>query len=280
MEAMDGGYEHEVWAPHPRLRPYVTSYTGYRVSGIEPGTHAGLPSASLTVIVAFDEPLSVGMASDGSDQDKYWAMLGGLHASPAHVRHQGSQYGVQLAITPRGAAALFGLPAAELAKQIAHLDQIRPDLAVELIDRLSTASTWRARWAALDDLFLRVLQVDAALPAELEKAWALLRASHGAASVDALAHEVGWSRRHFTNKFRDTFGLTPKVMGRVLRFERAQRMMRLPTRPSLSSVAAACGYADQAHMTREWQEFAGASPAAWIRDEALQPAVENDIEPT
>ena len=41
--------------PNPRLRPFVANYTGYRMAGFEPGTHAGLPSGTLTMIVAFDE---------------------------------------------------------------------------------------------------------------------------------------------------------------------------------------------------------------------------------
>ena len=35
------------------------------------------------------------------------------------------------------------------------------------------------------------------------------------------------------------------------------------------SVAHVCGYADQAHMTRDWNEFAGSSPTDWMTDEIL-----------
>ncbi len=255
-------------APHPRLRPFITSYQGYRVSGLRPGTHAGLPSSSLTFIVAFDDPLDLARAPDGST-DSYWAMVAGLHRRPALVRHEGRQHGVQLAITPRGASALFGVPAAALASTAVHLDQLVPVFADELIERLSNAASWRARFAVLDDVFLRVLNHDRELPAELEQAWQALTVVHGARNLDDLAREIGWSRRHLTERFRDTFGMTPKVMARILRFERAQQMMRLPTAPSLSSVAAACGYADQAHMTREWTEFAGEPPTAWLQDELL-----------
>ena len=58
-------------------------------------------------------------------------------------------------------------------------------------------------------------------------------------------------------------------MSRVLRFERAKGLIQAPTRPSLSGVAAACGYADQAHLTREWSVFAGSSPTRWMRDDTL-----------
>ncbi len=263
--------------PHPRLRPFVTQYQGYRFDGLDPGVHAGLPGRTMTMIIAFDEPLDVATAADDSDRDVYWAMLAGLHRTPALVRHPGRQHGLQLNLTPRGAAALFGVPARDLATTVNHLDDIVPAFAGELIDRLSATESWRTRFAVLDEMLLRVLRLDRQLPAELERAWGLLCATNGNTAIDLVAAEVGWSRRHLTSRFKATFGLTPKVMAQILRFERAQQLLQLPTRPSLSSVAVACGYADQAHMTREWNVFAGASPTVWMTDQLL-PFAQDDAD--
>lgn len=261
--------EHETRQPHPRLRPFVSEYVGYRMTGLAPGVHAGLPSSSLTMIIAFDDPLDVVDGHRPEHRDDYWAMLAGLHSRPAQVHHPGRQHGIQLNVTPRGASALFAAPAAALARNVEHLDAVSPAFAPELVERVSLARSWRARWAILDEIFLRVLDLDRPMPGELEQAWAIMRRTHGAVPVSELAEAAGWSRRHFTKQFAAHYGLAPKTMSRVLRFERAQRMVRLPTRPSLGSVAAACGYADQAHMTRDWTEFAGAAPTQWLTDEIL-----------
>lgn len=261
--------EYETREPHPRLRPFVEQYVGYRMSGLAPGVHAGLPSSSLTMIIAFDDPLDVVDGHRPEHRDIYWGMLAGLHSQPARVHHPGRQHGIQLNVTPRGANALFAAPAASLAHTVAHLDAVVPSWAGELVERATIARSWQARWSILDEIFLRVLDLDRPMPCELEEAWATMRRTHGATTVSDLAEIAGWSRRHFTKQFTAHYGLTPKTMSRVLRFERAQRMVRLPTRPSLGSVAAACGYADQAHMTRDWTEFAGAAPTQWLTDEIL-----------
>ena len=266
---------YEVGVPHPRLRPYISEYTGYRIDGIRPGVHAGLPSRTLTFIVAFDDPLDVALG-DG-DRDTYWAMLGGLHRRPATVRHDGRQHGVQLGITPDGCSALFGVPAAAIASTVVHLDQVGVAFADELVHRLSAARTWRARWAALDDVLLRGMCDGRRSPPEIEHAWSILLSSHGQSTVAQLAAEVGWSRRHLAGRFRAAFGLSPKTMARVLRFERAQQMLRLPTRPSLSGVAYACGYADQAHLTRDFREFAGAPPTEWMTDPTIPILQDGDV---
>jgi AraC-like DNA-binding protein len=50
----------------------------------------------------------------------------------------------------------------------------------------------------------------------------------------------------------------------VIRFDRAVRVLRAPGSPSLWAVAFDCGYADQAHLNRDFREFAGTSPTAFV----------------
>ena len=259
--------------PPPALRPYVSSYTGYRYQGFEPGTHQGLPSRSLTFIVAFDEPLELAAMPDPAQRPGHFvALVSGLHAHAATIRHDGNQHGVQLGITPAGARALLGRPASELATAVVGLDEVWGRRAGELVERLSEAPGWAERFAVIDDVFGRALAAAPRLaeaPDEVAYAWDRLAATAGAAAVTSVAREAGWSRRHLSERFRTEYGLPPKVMARVFRFERARMMLQRPAAPSLARVAAECGYADQAHLTREWRDLAGASPSAWMSSERL-----------
>lgn len=130
---------------------------------------------------------------------------------------------------------------------------------------LLAANTWRWRFAILDRAFLAKCN-PASLQPEIAWAWRRLENSHGSVPVQRLADEIGWSRQHFSARFRDAIGVTPKSAARVFRFERACRLI-MDQRPSLAHVAASCGYFDQAHMTREWNALAGCSPRAWIAGE-------------
>jgi AraC-like DNA-binding protein len=47
----------------------------------------------------------------------------------------------------------------------------------------------------------------------------------------------------------------------VLRFRRAAALLRRADSGTISDVAAACGYADHAHLTREFGELAGCTPS-------------------
>ena len=281
--AVDQIAEGVVHRPPALLQPYVESYVGYRYAGFPPGEHVGLPSRHLTFVISFDQRLELSRLPDGREElMTFDALLGGLHTSPALIRHDGTQHGIQLQVTPAGARGLFGLPAAELARAVVPLDAIWGPLAGELLDRLAGAADWPARFAVVDGVLLRALAARVEIPSgarrETTAAWDRLTASAGRVEVATLAAEVGWSRRHLADRFAAEYGVGPKAMARVLRFERARSMVARPDRPTLADVAAACGYADQAHMVHEWNSLAGSSPTGWLESEVL-PFLQDDEHP-
>jgi transcriptional regulator GlxA family with amidase domain len=89
--------------------------------------------------------------------------------------------------------------------------------------------------------------------------------------VAELARETGWSARHLDNRFRAEIGLTPKAAARVIRFDRARRMLMRRVGaggpPALADLAAAGGYYDQAHLAREFRGLAGVPPSRWLAEE-------------
>lgn len=260
--------------PHELLAPYVSGYTGYRLTGFAPGEHKGLPSRHLTFIVQFDAPLQLVMDPGGrAEVQQFDALLSGLHTRPAVIRHDGTQHGVQLHLTPAGARALFGFPAGEVAADAVALEDAWGATGRELVDRLATVTTWPERFAVLDSVLLRAAAGRAEVPSaarpETTEAWRQLVATDGRIDVRSLADQVGWSRRHLTGQFTAEFGFGPKEMARVLRFERSKQLFTRPGHATLATIAAECGYADQAHMAREWRGFAGASPTRWLAGEQL-----------
>jgi AraC-like DNA-binding protein len=130
---------------------------------------------------------------------------------------------------------------------------------------LHEAPTWDARFDVLDREILA--RVAAATPPKREIAWVWERLTRTAGNVPIarLAGDLGLSSRHLARQFRIEFGLRPKTYGRVMRFNRAVRLMSQDDAALLADVAARAGYFDQAHFVREVQAFAGVPPRA-LRD--------------
>ena len=254
----------------PALRESVAWYSGYRQAGLPPALHRGLPSPYLTLIFTLDDPLTLLRHPDPRQAPgDYSTLLGGLHTTPALIAHEGSQSGIEVALAPLGARTLLGLPAGELAGLDLPADAVLGRLAAEIQERVQAAPSWQRRFQVLDELLLRQAQLaraPARTPApEVARAWRVLLSSGGTAPAAALAAEVGWSGRHLADRFQEHIGLTPKSAARVVRFDRARRM--LPGRQRLADVAATCGYYDQAHLSREFHALAGCSPSDWLAAE-------------
>jgi AraC-like DNA-binding protein len=116
----------------------------------------------------------------------------------------------------------------------------------------STAAPERARWPRL-----------AAGPRpspEVAWAWERLVASGGAMPIGQLAKEVGWSHKHLIAKFRQQVGLRPKTAARLIRFDRVLGRLDECRGLDWGVVAREAGYADQAHLIREFKQFTGATP--------------------
>jgi AraC-like DNA-binding protein len=265
--------------PGPRVRSFVERYIGYRMTGAAPAAHRGLPSGHMTFIVSIGHPIDVvQQTSDAQAPRTYRSVLSGLHATPALIAHDGNQEGVAVELTPIGSRVLFGLPSGALWDLTLELEEVAGSIGDELWERLQDAAGWRERFAACDAVLAHLAGRDET-PAALADCWQALATSHGQLPIDRLAREVGYSRQHLARRFREEFGLGPKLAARIIRFERVTRMLRAtPSYLSLAQVAATCGYADQSHLARDFTALAGCSPTRWLRDEEL-PILQDEASP-
>lgn len=89
-------------------------------------------------------------------------------------------------------------------------------------------------------------------------------ALNGRIALADAARQARLSAGYFSRCFRRSFGLTFSQFVARERIERAVRLMA--TSPSsLSAIALACGFADQAHFTRTFGAVTGSTPGRWRR---------------
>ncbi|WP_019818389.1 AraC family transcriptional regulator [Saccharomonospora saliphila] len=259
---------HYVRAPDPALRRVVTRYIGY--AGYPPAStvHRGLPTGHATLVVSLDDPVPlVGMPRADRAPVTARGLVGGLALAPVLIGRDRPQAGVQVQLEPLGLRALLGVGAAELCEDVVALGDLgAPGLAL-LADQVAEAPDWPSTFAAVDAALRAHLREVAEPPPEVGWAWQRLTRSAGTVRVEALAREVGWSRRHLADRFRAATGVSPKQAARILRFERAGRLLRQDRRIDLAGLAVACGYSDQAHLSHEWRTLAGCSPRTWLTEE-------------
>ncbi len=205
----------------------------------------------------------------GLDPANPVAVIQGPTTEPTVIDSATQRLAVGVALRPGGLAALTGESASEFVDRRVPVAGAL-DLDVDgLIEAVRAEIEHGSRPRALERALDRQLgTVDRAPAATVRHAAARLAVGAGVAEV---CDDVGLGRSAFVGLFRSEVGVTPKLYSRLQRFEAAVARVRSGEAASLATVANVSGYADQAHMTREFSELAGRSPGQLHRDGSLAP---------
>lgn len=283
-------------AADPRLRAYVHGYFASSSTLRVEIQERHLPSLEVPLLVNFGAPHFELDAANGRSITHDGAWVVGLHARHQITRAVGERHFMVVRFTPIGAHLFLRLPMHLIANGAIDLEQIDPALARTLEHSLSRARTWAERFAAMEALIARRIantemftKVCTKMSGAVPLAWRRLVSSDGRIALGALADELDCSHRTLIARFRTCVGLSPKTVARLLRFNRVVRALdrSSPARANESvgkpyiesaqpgeqrmvpihwaDIATDCGYFDQAHLIKDFREFAGSTPDAFLK---------------
>ena len=250
-----------VWRPPSGpLRGVAARLSGYREAGA-PAAMTEPASLAVPLIIGFGS--AFGIALGGGAGERWTSLMAGLHPGPVAVRSDGAAACVQLDLTPLGAVRLLGGAAAEMAGRMAPIEDALGRDARDLPGRLAEARGWPERLDLLERFVAERLRHEPS--PTVAAAFGRLAAAGGDLSVTTLADELGVSRTGLSRRFTAEIGVGPKAAARVMRFTRARHLARGGRGAGWADLAVRCGYADQAHLVREFRRLGGETPGAWLR---------------
>lgn len=164
---------------------------------------------------------------------------------------------VQVVLKPTALHRLFGEPA--LCDDLRYVESI--DAARPLLDAIGSASESAEIAGLLCRLIGALLDRSSFEPDPLvEDCVERLRSDRPSATVRDLIRPYGISERQFEKRFLRAVGLPAKQYLRLLRVNRALRMMAGRKRERLIDIALDLDYYDQSHFIREIREFSWLTP--------------------
>jgi AraC-like DNA-binding protein len=242
-------------SPSARLRRYVECYWWQSRAGTS--DYVVLPDGCADILLSRSGGEPIGLSTVG------------LMTTPMKARGAPAQSFFGVRFRP-GMASSF-IPGAELlTDEIRPLDDLMGSAARRMFERLAESRSLEEMGGLMDRL-LRPLD-----PPDIgdRVLWQLESAD---VSLDQVIARSGLSVRHFRRLCLERTGVSPKYLSRILRFRKAaQRMEAVASsgqhnlaqhfaQPSWADFAVACGYYDQAHFIREFQEFAGCTPGRFLQ---------------
>ncbi len=254
-------------APAAPMAPFVRQCNAYAEHNTEFLRRRELPSGLAVLVFNLGHELRVEHPHETQTAFAVGsAFYSGPSATYAVTETDGAQQGAQVMLTLSGARRLLGRPLGDIGDRLTDpADLLGAATAREITGLLMEAQSQAHRLAILEQAMASRFAPGPAAPRDLEWAWTRLQSSAGRVRIGALAAELGCSRKHLTVRFHHEFGIPPKLLARILRFDRAMRLLTQEPLSGWADLAAACGYADQAHLAREFHDFTGSPPAAFLR---------------
>jgi AraC-like DNA-binding protein len=259
------------YTPAPPLDRYIECFWwSLRDEPQNHGEHM-LPSGRAQLVIALHENPILCYHPD-SHVPMSWS--GGVVHGPqtSHYLAGPKPKGVTVGVSfrPGAAGALLGASMAELIDRHVALDAIWGKRGAALCQRLMSAVGPKDAFRILEESLSAPLHRPLLMHPSI--AQTLARGTgEGLPRIAEAQHASGFSARHFIALFRAAVGMSPKHFSRIQRFNSAVRSLAAADKPSLSDVAATAGYSDQAHLTREFREFAGVTPTQYRPSSADRP---------
>lgn len=166
---------------------------------------------------------------------------------------------------------LLKMPLHELGENYCDAELILRDDVREVSERLAAAGSYAQMVALVEAYLQRAIARVGPEVHPVDRIAARLIADPWHPSLDGLARWAGLSRRQFNRKFSERIGLAPKPYSRLVRFHHACRFKTAHPAFGWPAVALEFGYTDYQHMVRDFRDFTGTTPPAWLREDAASP---------
>lgn len=164
-------------------------------------------------------------------------------------------------LLPAGAMQVLGVPMSSLADTFEPLDAVLGSVSQEVSDFVLSDADDVSCVRTIERWLLDRIRTQRSICDVTDAVLQEVASRAGNVRVDDLARQVNLSRRHLGRIMRERVGISPKLFARITRFDRAVQLARLQPVAPWARVALDVGYADQAHLSREFVELGGIRPS-------------------
>jgi AraC-like DNA-binding protein len=219
-----------------------------------------VPDGRAELIFNLGQPY--GSLADGIWKPQPRCFLFGQITGPLLLRSAGPARMIGIRFHPHTAGQLLKVPMSELTDAAVSLDDISMRVFREFKD-LEEPRAPLELFAALDRIMLS-LEKRSGVEDHLLSA-AVTALADASMDVATVANHTGLSARQFERRFRQAVGIPPKLFSRMQRFQGVFPALESGN-VGWADAAVRCGYYDQAHLIRDFREFAGKPPAALLAE--------------
>ncbi|HSJ67659.1 MAG TPA: helix-turn-helix domain-containing protein [Anditalea sp.] len=252
----------QFYQPHPKLRGFVSNLMVYNAEldkDISPtsAVHPPIPEHSL-YFYPHDPCISLNQHT-GIRQINAPSIIVGPFTERVNITIGHQNLVIRVGLYPGALHRLLGISVYELFnKTYSSVDLIGLEIA-QVNEQLQNTDNYGKMKDVVEAFLLKKVDKMRSLE-NFDNAIYHAFCTNEIMTVEALASKACLSFRQLERKCKERIGLPPKLYLRVVRFSNAYRMHERYPDFSWTQIAHASGYFDQAHLIRDFKEFAGVIP--------------------
>jgi len=187
--------------------------------------------------------------------------LYGQATKHSEIYSTGNIRAIGVCLYPNALKSVFGFDANELTDSCTDLNVISEQQGFYLSERLSNDFSVTSQIETISSyLFFQLEKNNSQTDDIVRYALSQITKAKGSISLKELQKDLRLSERSFERRFKQCVGIPPKLFSRICRFQASLKQLRKNNFNRLSDIAYQNDYADQSHLIRSFQEFAGFSP--------------------
>jgi len=248
--------------PSPQLRYAIKCFWALRDDALNAPAETVLPDGNLEIIFNLADRFRR-FHFGGEVETQPQSIIVGQMRKFVRIQPMGriDLFGVRFQST--AAYHFFRVPLVDLTDRIVDVNVI--DGMGDIEGRIHEAATTAERVATIEKAVWARSSVEKPGERTVERVKQEIHRSSGNLSISAASRDAGVSQRQLERYFKEMVGVSPKLYSRIVRL---QSIVNAANRSNdLLDIALSHGYYDQSHFVREFTEFAGKSPQAFMRGE-------------
>lgn len=254
---------YQLYPPSPILSGFIKCY--WSLEGEElPGTKQRVfPDGCIELVFHYGDLFTKYHANDFSLQPR--SFIHGQLTRFIEIGGNGKVGIFSVRFHPNGLKPFIRISASEINDDNISITEIWNAEGRELEDRMMSADSNEQRIRVIE-AFLLKRSLQGSSGDLVDRSVALIHQQHGIINIDALSSKLNVGRRHLERQFIAAVGLNPKQYARITRFQYILSLADQKRYNSLTDLAYAGDFYDQAHFIRDFRAFTGFSPKQYFAE--------------
>jgi len=250
--------------PSPDLAPYIRHYLLINRHSGEAERLRFFSDGSTGLFFSSEEAGLLKMDNELGDSGFSDAFFYGQLSNYRDITFRGNGSWFIIVLKPDAINRLLAIPAIELKDQVIDLTNLFGPSSRELPERLKEKTLISDKINVAEAFFRKLIKTKHVLNDPMVSAAIAYMARHnGIVSVEQLAYFTGYQQRQLERRFNQAVGLSPKVLGNIIRLHVFLKQLRLNSFSELTALGYESGFYDQSHLIREFKKITGLTPSQY-----------------